>query len=91
MSDTVLTRLVGRPFLFAVGDGLTIRVMVLDARVRFTWREVLITPDDGSGQTWVPLSTIAALPSPPGSPSPDADALDVPPSLSFEESHERPD
>ena len=65
MTENILTRLVGRVYALDIGEGLTIQVVALDARRRWTWKEVLVSPDGGKGQTWVPLAALTELSPPP--------------------------
>lgn len=58
MSAAVLARVIGRTGRWRVRKGLTVAVVVRDARQSFGRVDYLIEPDSGEGRRWVNASSV---------------------------------
>lgn len=76
MTGNIHERYLGKRFKLLIGGGLTIRVSCMDSRTRFTFIELLVTPEAGTGSTWIPLSTLTEI-NDDGNDVGDADASPV--------------
>lgn len=60
MSAAELGRLLGRDATWSVGNGLQVRVLIVDARDPGWGRtDVKIRPVEGSGEVWVDLAKVS--------------------------------
>lgn len=61
MSSKVHERFVGERFKLKVGSGLDVFVKCADARQRFSFIELQVSPECGTGYTWVPISVLTHI------------------------------